>query len=132
MTVTFVPTLDAEKIRPKTFTIDLAKNDGNYTIAEVSLGDILILDRVVHVTGAGAGFTDVSIFVNNDPKTYILTKTEGEIVKITEGSDIKESTEPISVPEGGKIRYSMTGNGTAGELKLHIRYQPMVAGVVIE
>lgn len=126
---TFAPTSDLEKVKTAYLTFNIGQAAGTYDLGTVSGGDILILQVAPYNSVAGAGLTSASIQTNDTGVTTILATTL--LAALTGGLNLSLFNTPFVLPSGKKIQGTVVGIGSAGTIKLAVRYQPLTSGALL-
>lgn len=127
MSDTWAPGIqDTEKSCVKEFTANLSQVAGTYTLTTATSGDILITAIQPYNSTAATGLTSVSINTNDTTPTTILGTTL--LAALTSGVNLTGLTNQFLLPSTKVIQYTLIGNGTAGSMKIAIRYQRLANG----
>ena len=126
-------TLDTDRVRAKTFTINLAQAAATYDLATVNTsGGIVIQDVQIYCSTVGAVLTSVSIQSNDTTAVQVLSAVEGAVANLTGGKNIaKAFTGPTYLHTSKKLQYTIVGATGSGTLLVIVRYQPSVTGADI-
>lgn len=109
--------------------LDLALPAGTYD-ALVATGNVAVESISLYVSVPGADFTSVSLHTNQANQTVVLTQAEGVRANIVAQKNLAFAFVrfPFQLRSGQKLRYTLDGTGTGGEIILVATYRPTVAG----
>lgn len=116
-------TLQISKVMVSRFSLN--RNAGAYDLF-TAIGDVFVEVLAAYVTVAGAGFTSLSVTTDHTtPKTIVASQP---VANITRDASAPLSGTGFILPEGKKIRCTLVGNGSAGEVVLVTRVSAVTPG----
>lgn len=116
-------TLDIPKNMRSRFS--LIQSPGSYDMFTAS-GDVYVEILAAYVTTAGSGFTSISISTDHTvPKSIVASTLLASVVKDASATLVGSG---FILPDGKKIRCTVVGTGTGGEIVLVARVSPVTQG----
>lgn len=120
---------DTSLVKVADLTFNMGQAGGTYDIGTVSGGDIEIIDIAFQTTVAALGLTSVTVQTNNAVPDTLLASVL--LAALLAGANATPFTGKIRLASGKKIQGTVVGTGSAGTMKVSVRYQPLAQGALI-
>lgn len=123
----FTPT-DPALPRIKAGIFNLAQNAGTYDLLTAS-GDVYVEVLAAYAKVAAVGLTSASIATDHTvPKSVVASALAAAI---TLDLSMTVVTNSFVLQSGKKIKGTIVGNGSGGEIDVVVRWQPVTAGATL-
>lgn len=112
------PTFAVEK------DISLAMSAGTYDVYTATLGDVMVEKVALYVTAAAVGLVSVSIQTDTAQTVAVLGTTLAAVIVL--GLNLGttfDNQKPFLIPLGNKIRVTIVGTGSAGNIRIAVIYR---------
>lgn len=121
-------TSTASMAKMKTASFNLAQSAGSYDLLTAS-GDVYVEVLSAYVKTAGAGFTSAAIATDHTtPKSIVAAAL---VAAVTLDLSMTLVNTDFVLPNGKKIRGTIVGTGSGGEIVLVVRYSPITANATL-
>lgn len=119
-------TLDIAKLMKS--RLSLAQAAGVYDLFTAS-GEVWVEVKAAYVTVAGAGFTSLSVATDHtSPKSVVNSTAVGAVTKDASATIVSQG---FILTDGKRIRLTLVGTGSAGEVVLLVNATPVTPGATL-
>lgn len=115
----------------KSFNVNLNINAGTYDITTCINGDVYVESFAIYCPLNVGGLTSVEIKTDDTTAQVFLTAAEGAVANLTQKKLVKAGNMPMYLTPNTKIRYTVVGNGNAGNLILALNFSSVGGGALL-